>query len=94
MQANRWLTTVQISPEAAGFDHEAVRLTLETHDIESRPLWKPMHMQPLFAQARHHGGDAAARAFADGLCLPSGSSMTDVDVDRVCGIIEALEERR
>lgn len=90
MTANRWLTTVRIAPGEAGVDREAVRLALEAENIESRPLWKPMHMQPVFATARCHGGAAAERAFADGLCLPSGSSMTDADVDRVCTIVEKL----
>lgn len=93
MQANRWLTTVTIDPAAARIDREAVRVALEGENIESRPLWKPMHLQPVFADAPRRGGDVAARAFADGLCLPSGSSMTDGDVDRVCGIVEALAER-
>ena len=94
MQANRWLTTVRIDPEEAGVDRETVRLALEGGDIESRPLWKPMHLQPVFAGARYHGGDAAARAFADGLCLPSGSAMDDADVDRICTIVETLARRR
>ncbi|RYF23241.1 MAG: aminotransferase class I/II-fold pyridoxal phosphate-dependent enzyme [Oxalobacteraceae bacterium] len=94
MQANRWLTTVQIAREEAGVDREAVRLALEGYNIESRPLWKPMHMQPVFAEARYHGSKVAERAFADGLCLPSGSAMSDVDVDRICGIIEDLVRHR
>lgn len=88
MQANRWLTTVRINPDEAGIDNERVRLALESHNIESRPLWKPMHLQPVFAEARYLGGEAAERAFVDGLCLPSGSAMTDADVDRICTIVE------
>jgi pyridoxal phosphate-dependent aminotransferase EpsN len=93
MLANRWLTTVRIRAEEAGFDHEVVRLALEVHNIESRPLWKPMHMQPLFAGARHLGGDVSAQAFADGLCLPSGSAMSDDDLNRICTVIEDLARR-
>ena len=93
MRANRWLTTVRIDPREAGIDREAVRLALEAENIESRPLWKPMHLQPVFADSVCLGGEAAARAFADGLCLPSGSSMTDGDVDAVCGHVERLAER-
>jgi len=93
MHANRWLTTVQIDPDAAGVDREAVRLALEAVNIESRPLWKPMHLQPVFADARYRGGTEAERAFADGLCLPSGSAMTDADVDRVCTVVEGLSGR-
>lgn len=90
MHANRWLTTVQIDPAIAGFDREAVRVALERDNIESRPLWKPMHLQPLFATARVCGGHQAERAFAHGLCLPSGSAMGDDAVDRVIDIILGL----
>ena len=93
MHANRWLTTVRIDPSTSGINREAVRLALEAENIEARPLWKPMHLQPVFAKAPYRGGDRAVHAFADGLCLPSGSSMTDADVDRVCGLIEVLAER-
>lgn len=85
--ANRWLTTVEIDPET-GISPEALRLALEAHNIESRPLWKPMHLQPVFASAPAIGGDKAARAFERGLCLPSGSAMSTGDVDRVCDLIE------
>ena len=94
MRANRWLTTVRICPEKAGIDREAIRLGLETYNIESRPLWKPMHMQPVFANTRYYGDDAAEQAFTDGLCLPSGSAMTDTDMDRICTIVEELARRR
>lgn len=93
MRANRWLTTVLINPHSAGFDRETVRTALEHHNIESRPLWKPMHMQPVFASMPYFGGDVAERAFDNGLCLPSGSAMSDADVDRTCGIIEALANK-
>jgi dTDP-4-amino-4,6-dideoxygalactose transaminase len=93
MYANRWLTTVRINPAMAGTDREAVRVALEAENIESRPLWKPMHLQPVFAEAPYRGSDTAAHAFADGLCLPSGSSMTDADVDRVCGFVEGMVGR-
>lgn len=90
MQANRWLTTVLIDPAVTGFDRERARLALEAGNMESRPLWKPMHMQPLFADASYHGGDRAAAAFAHGLCLPSGSAMTRDDVDRVVTVLHGL----
>jgi dTDP-4-amino-4,6-dideoxygalactose transaminase len=93
MRANRWLTTVLIDPVEAGVDREAVRSALEAEQIESRPLWKPMHLQPVFATARTVGGEAAARAFELGLCLPSCSSMTDADIDRVCAVIMGLVGR-
>jgi len=94
MQANRWLTTVQIRSKEAGLNREAIRLALEADNIESRPLWKPMHMQPVFAEARYYGEGVAARAFEEGLCLPSGSSMADGDVDRICSIIEDTATQR
>ena len=93
MRANRWLTTVSIDPEQAGFDREQVRLALEERDIESRPLWKPMHLQPLFTNARCLGGATAEHAFATGLCLPSSSSLTESDIERVCEGVERLAGR-
>lgn len=90
MQANRWLTTILIDPEVTGFDHETARLALEGENIESRPLWKPMHMQPVFTDAPRRGGLVAAAAFGRGLCLPSGSTMTPHDVDRVVAVLRRL----
>ena len=72
-----WLTTFTVDPEAAGADREAIRLHLETLDIEARPAWKPMHLQPLYADAEVFGGAVSARLFEHGLCIPSGSSLTD-----------------
>jgi dTDP-4-amino-4,6-dideoxygalactose transaminase len=72
-----WLTAMTIAPSVAGIDRESVRLHLETMDIESRPVWKPMHLQPVFADCQVYGGDVSARLFEDGLCLPSGSTLTE-----------------
>jgi pyridoxal phosphate-dependent aminotransferase EpsN len=90
MIANRWLTALSIDPAEAGFDRIEAQAALEQENIESRPLWKPMHLQPVFRTARTIGGNAAARAFDMGLCLPSGSAMTAADVERVCGLLRAL----
>ncbi|KTT71173.1 hypothetical protein NS334_10815 [Sphingomonas endophytica] len=90
MRANRWLTTIRIDPATAGTDREVVRLALDAAGIEARPLWKPMHAQPVFATARAIGGSVADRCFAQGLCLPSGSAMTDADVARVAGVVRDL----
>jgi dTDP-4-amino-4,6-dideoxygalactose transaminase len=60
-----------------------VRLALDAEDIEARPLWKPMHLQPVFASNVSYGGEVSARLFERGLCLPSGSALTDEDQDRV-----------
>lgn len=88
--ANRWLTTIAIDPARAGFDRVEAQRMLEENDIESRPLWKPMHLQPVFRQARAIGGAQAARAFDHGLCLPSGSAMTVADVERVSELLLGL----
>lgn len=93
MRANRWLTTILIEPRDTGFDREDVRLALDAENIESRPLWKPMHMQPVFADALCLGGTVAEAAFARGLCLPSGSAMSDAEVERVCDVIMGLTRR-
>jgi dTDP-4-amino-4,6-dideoxygalactose transaminase len=73
-----WLTCITVDPVAFGATREDIRVHLErTRNIESRPVWKPMHLQPVFAGCRVRGGEVAAQLFADGLCLPSGSSLTD-----------------
>jgi pyridoxal phosphate-dependent aminotransferase EpsN len=82
-RANRWLTCLTIDLAAAGTDREKVRLALEKENIEARPVWKPMHAQPLFAQAPRFGGAVADDLFACGLCLPSGSNLSDADRARV-----------
>ncbi len=72
-----WLTCLTVDPVVAGVDREAVRLHLESLDIEARPVWKPMHMQPVFEGYRIYGGEISERLFEHGLCLPSGSSLTE-----------------
>ena len=86
---NAWLTCIVVDPGAFGADREAIRLALEAEDIEARPLWKPMQLQPVFASHRSFGGDVSARLFERGLCLPSGSSLTDADQDRVVATVLA-----
>jgi len=95
-RTNRWLTCVQMGDDAAsGYAlREAVRLTLEAENIESRPIWKPMHMQPVFANATFAGGSASEDIFARGLCLPSDTKMTAADMDRVCAIIRRTVKGR
>ncbi len=82
-RSTMWLTAILLDPRAFGADREAVRLALEAIDIETRPVWKPMHSQPVFAQCRCRGGATADRLFDSGLCLPSGSAMTEADRARV-----------
>ncbi len=86
-RANRWLTVIQVDPREFGCDREAVRLALEAENIEARPVWKPMHLQPVFARCRAAGGAVAARLFDRGLCLPSGTALTAGDLERITGII-------
>ena len=86
----RWLTTVTIDPEQFGCDREALRLALEAENIEARPLWKPMHLQPVFAGCEVIGGSVAANLFTYGLCLPSGTAMTEADLVRIAEIIRSM----
>ncbi|MDD3440654.1 MAG: DegT/DnrJ/EryC1/StrS family aminotransferase, partial [Kiritimatiellae bacterium] len=92
-RGNRWLTVIRIDPAAFGADTHAVREALETENIEARPVWKPMHLQPVFQGAKlwTAANEAVSdRLFEQGLCLPSGTAMTDGDLDRVCGIIRRI----
>ena len=89
-EPNYWLTCVTVDPEASGTDRETIRLALETHDIEARPTWKPLHLQPVFAENEVLGGEVCARIFADGLCLPTGSALSDHDLDRVVTVVRGL----
>lgn len=88
-RANRWLTTALLDPEATAATPETLRQHLETRNIESRPLWKPLHLQPLFAGAPRYGGGVSEDLFARGLCLPSGTALADDDLRRV---LRALRE--
>lgn len=93
-QCTRWLTILLISPETFGADREAVRLALEAEDIESRPVWKPMHLQPVFKACRMCGGKISEDLFARGLCLPSGMAMSGQDVERVSTVIMRVAKNR
>lgn len=88
--ANHWLSAIVIEPEEAGFTREELRLALLEENIESRPLWKPMHLQPIFADAPYYGGKVAEDLFDKGLCLPSGSNLTDEDRARIKATIMRL----
>lgn len=82
-RCTRWLTCITVDPKVAGTDREKIRLALEAANIESRPVWKPMHLQPVFADCEYVGRGVSDKLFEDGLCLPSGSGMTDAERDRV-----------
>ncbi len=88
-RSTRWLTCITIDPARFGADREQVRLALEAENIEARPIWKPMHMQPVFAGETMYGGKVSERLFRDGLCLPSGSSLSEEDLARVVAVIRA-----
>jgi dTDP-4-amino-4,6-dideoxygalactose transaminase len=117
-RCNRWLTVILITPEEFGSDREGVRLALESENIEARPVWKPMHLQPVFwvagrkaqgagratdmekrkentakkrYEARVVGGEVAEDLFNRGLCLPSGTAMTEEDLDRIIDVIVGLK---
>ena len=85
----RWLSVLTIDPAQFGADREQVRLALEAEDIESRPVWKPMHLQPVFSAEQIVGGRCAERLFERGLCLPSGSNLTREDLERIVSVVES-----
>ena len=85
--ATRWLTCLTIDPAAFGADREQIRLALAAEQIEARPVWKPLHMQPIFKDCDCFGGEVAEDLFDRGLCLPSGSNLSDEDLDCVISAI-------
>jgi dTDP-4-amino-4,6-dideoxygalactose transaminase len=89
-RGNAWLTNVRFDPSAHPGAPEQARLALEAQNIESRPVWKPMHLQPVFADAPAVVNGTSERIFSDGLCLPSGSAMSDGQVDVVCEVIAGV----
>ena len=89
---SRWLTCLTIDPAQFGADREAVRLALEAANIEARPVWKPMHMQPVYAGYEAVGGGVSAGVFAQGLCLPSGSGLSLADLGRIVAQFYASTE--
>jgi pyridoxal phosphate-dependent aminotransferase EpsN len=86
----RWLTTLTIDPQLLGVDREAVRQALDVAGIEARPVWKPMHLQPLYDKCSVVGGTVAHELFARGLCLPSGSNLSQTDLERVVAVIRQV----
>ena len=86
-RSNCWLTVILITSEEFGRDREFVQQALEEENIEARPLWKPMHLQAVFKGCRCIGGEVAEDLFNRGLCLPSGTAMTEEDLDRVIAVI-------
>ena len=110
-KSNRWLTVILVRPDEFGIDREQIRLALEAENIEARPVWKPMHLQPVFRvaarnarnagkarkakgkyKARVVGGEVAEDLFNRGLCLPSGTAMTNDDLDRIISVIRSCRK--
>lgn len=94
LRSTRWLTTLTIDPDQVGVSREDIRLMLLEHEIEARPIWKPMHMQPLYKEAPYHGAGVDEKLFANGLCLPSGSDMSNEQQDEVIERINDLIRSR
>jgi dTDP-4-amino-4,6-dideoxygalactose transaminase len=92
--SNRWLTVIQVEPELCGATPHDLCRALEAQNIESRLVWKPLHLQPVFAACRHRGSGVAEKIFEAGLCLPSGSSLTAADLLRVVDCLQAATSHR
>lgn len=93
-RATFWLTAITVDPAAFGADRETLRLHLEQNEIESRPVMKPMHLQPVFREFRTRGGSVSVELFDRGLCLPSGSNLKTTDLDRIVETIGSVERAR
>jgi dTDP-4-amino-4,6-dideoxygalactose transaminase len=92
VRSNRWLSTITIDKAVTGFDHEDVRQALAAQQIESRYLWNPLHLQPIFKGYPYFGGNVAESLFNRGLCLPSGEMLSELDQERIVGIIKSLRK--
>jgi len=92
--SNRWLTTILVDPlKSEGITREDIRIGLENENIESRPLWKPMHLQPIFKEYPYYGNGVAEDLFRNGLCLPSGSNLSNEELKRVLKCIRNMFKR-
>lgn len=94
--SNHWLSAVLIDPEKnQGKTREDLRLAFDGENIESRPLWKPMHLQPIFEEYPYYGNNKIAeKLFDDGLCLPSGSNLTSEDIKRITGVLDTFFNKK
>lgn len=89
--SNRWLTCILVDPQlSGGISRETIRLSLEEQNIESRPLWKPMHLQPVFEQYPSYANGTSEKLFENGLCIPSGSNLLESDLFRVVEVFQKL----
>ncbi|MCF2586715.1 DegT/DnrJ/EryC1/StrS family aminotransferase [Brevibacterium sp. UCMA 11752] len=91
---NAWLTTILVDPRTAGFSAPDLGAWLAEHNIETRPLWKPMHLQPVFSGAQMYGGGVSESLFATGLALPSGSTMGEADIERIIATVTEFLKAR
>lgn len=92
-ESNMWLTCIIVDPKLAGFTREDTRLKLESENIETRPLWKPMHLQPVFEGCPFYGDGTSEKLFEMGLCLPSSPILTTQDIVRVCSVIKSMTNK-
>ena len=89
--SNRWLTCIVVDPILNnGLTREEIRLAMEAENIETRPLWKPMHQQPIFASSKNYLNGVSDKLFDNGLCLPSGSNLTDEEFDRIFSCLDSI----
>ncbi|SMO59668.1 dTDP-4-amino-4,6-dideoxygalactose transaminase [Chryseobacterium rhizoplanae] len=87
--SNHWLSAIIVDPQVTGKNREGLRLAFLEDNIESRPLWKPMHLQPVFESSPYYGGKISENLFDNGLCLPSGSNLSDDDRERIATVIRS-----
>lgn len=88
--SNHWLSCIVIHANISGKTSTELRLALEKENIESRPLWKPMHLQPIFENYPYYGGQISEQLFENGLCLPSGSNLTEIDKNRILEVLKGF----
>ena len=89
--SNRWLTCIVIDPNTnKGLTREEIRLAMDVENIETRPLWKPMHQQPIFSSSKSYLSGVADKLFENGLCLPSGSNLTEEEFDRIFNCLDSI----
>ena len=89
--SNRWLTCILVDPTAnKGLSREEIRLVLETENIEARPLWKPMHQQPVFASSKSYLNGVSDKLFENGLCLPSWSNLSEDEFERLFNCLDKI----
>ena len=89
--SNYWLTAITVDPAfTGGITNEDIRMAFEAENIESRPLWKPMHLQPVFSYCPYYGDGTSEKLFMNGICLPSGSNLTDFDRERIVSVLNRI----